>query len=367
MILVVLLAAELVTVPMLAFERGQDQLRHVMGLSRGVSVGDAWAFLGILAALVVAMQIAVWSDRQSDDAITRVRYRRFVGAAVLTGAAAIISWLIFLKSFGANHPGEFLIVTLAVVGIVLFAADGASLVLRVDRRAELRSGAREGIRRIESSLRQEYLNLRRPALVLVGCVVACGTWAILISVATLSAFYIGALWAGEHAARQNWGPLIADVIAISISFFAWGVFAVALIWAARRTESPWVRVITRIAVAILLLLPLAATLSMVGSGIASDQPAWVIVLTGIYVLVPCGLPMLALTMRTRASRKSSWWHPRSALRLGGAAVARLLVQSQLKSAASSMLSLATGAQEGLLGWPPNTVRIFSLQRDDFGT
>ncbi|HWD63420.1 MAG TPA: hypothetical protein VG369_13040 [Humibacter sp.] len=178
MILVVLLAAELVTVPMLAFERGQDQLRHVMGLSRGVSVGDAWAFLGILAALVVAMQIAVWSDRQSDDAITRVRYRRFVGAAVLTGAAAIISWLIFLKSFGANHPGEFLIVTLAVVGIVLFAADGASLVLRVDRRAELRSGAREGIRRIESSLRQEYLNLRRPALVLVGCVVACGTWAI---------------------------------------------------------------------------------------------------------------------------------------------------------------------------------------------
>ncbi|HWD63419.1 MAG TPA: hypothetical protein VG369_13035 [Humibacter sp.] len=185
--------------------------------------------------------------------------------------------------------------------------------------------------------------------------------------ATLSAFYIGALWAGEHAARQNWGPLIADVIAISISFFAWGVFAVALIWAARRTESPWVRVITRIAVAILLLLPLAATLSMVGSGIASDQPAWVIVLTGIYVLVPCGLPMLALTMRTRASRKSSWWHPRSALRLGGAAVARLLVQSQLKSAASSMLSLATGAQEGLLGWPPNTVRIFSLQRDDFGT
>ena len=62
---------------------------RISGLAHNIGITEAWSFLGVFAAFVVAIQVTAWGNQQAADRIGRARSSRFTAAAVLTGSITV--------------------------------------------------------------------------------------------------------------------------------------------------------------------------------------------------------------------------------------------------------------------------------------
>ena len=315
--------------------------RRLSGLAHTIKVGDAWSFVGVFAAFVVAIQVTAWGNQQAADRIARSRSSRFTVAAVFTGSVTVACWVLFTIAFNTEATGEYLLLTCAVAAVVFFAADGASIVLRQDRREALRAEARQTVADASSVLYGEFVRLRYPVFVAFSCSAAFIAWGVLISAGGLTVLALVDIGNGHDVDPHDWTSAYVP-LAIVLAFLVAGSLGSAacyFTWLSRRrrreadpgsTDSRAVYLFAAITLAVLVA---AGSLYFPVSAAVQGLP-WAAVI-GVLVAVagPSAIPFLALIANRRLTPKRNWWTPRGSVRLGAAAVGRSYVAYQLRGVA----------------------------------
>jgi hypothetical protein len=321
--------------PVEATQRRWSELAHT------IKVGDAWSFVGVFAAFVVAIQVTAWGNQQAADRIARSRSSRYTVAAVFTGSVTVACWALFTIAFNTEATGEYLLLTSAVAGIVFFAADGASIVLRQDRREILRAEVRQTIGEASSVLYAEFVRLRYPVPVALACTAAFTVWGVLISAGGLTALALVDIGNGQDVNAHDWASAYVPLATLLAFLVAGSLGSVAcwLTWLSRRRRghvgpgSPNSRAGYLLAAITLAVMVAAASLYFPISAAVQGLP-WTAVIGVLFAVAgPSAIPFLALIEGKRATRKRNWWSPRGSVRMGAAAVARGYVAYQLKGVA----------------------------------
>lgn len=255
---------------------------------------DGWAFLGVLATLVVAVQVAAFANQQARDGIAYERAYRFTGAAMLTGAAALLAIPAFGIAFAGTKPGIYVAMLGAIAGITFFAADGASVVVQRDRRSEIMADLRQRLRRHSGPVHVGEAARERPVrTALTGLAVAAvwgvgSAWACLILTAAVGVAL------GYHVGFGSWWPAFQSIGSLALVLTVIGATA-SITLLAMKSRAGWASRSSSYTLAgVTLALGLWAVGFIAVGGVASRQPWWAVVLAALAVALPFGLPFAAL-------------------------------------------------------------------------
>lgn len=304
-------------------------------LAHTISIGDAWAFLGVVAAFVVAIQLTAWGNQQAGDRLAHSRSSRFTIAAVLTGSITAASWVLFTIAFNTEATGKYLLLTAAAAGIIFFAADGASIVLRQDRRGSLRAESRQAIRATCVVLRREFLGMKSPAAVLIVCIVAFTVWCLLFSAGAFALLTAAPVWGGKPVTLTIFAATYSVIASLLIFLVASSVGSAAswLVWVSgrRRTGRPPLAEIGWLLAAVLFAIVVVVSCVYLFVAFMLDgAPWWAAAIMFLIFTLPAAIPFTALTTAGRASPRTHWWTPRGSVRIGFAAVMRAYIVSHLQ-------------------------------------
>ncbi|GAA0430247.1 hypothetical protein [Leifsonia naganoensis] len=315
----------------------QEGRQRLSELAHTIAVSDAWSFLGVFAAFVVAIQVTAWGNQQAGDRLAHVRSSRFTVAAVLTGSLTTACWVLFTSAFNTEAPGQYLLLTSAAVGIVFFAADGASIVLRQDRRRILRFEARQAIRGTCAVLGREFLGMRYPRPLMMMALVAFIGWCALLSGGVLGVLAVMPVWGGEEVTFAMWANTYSVIASLLLLLVGSAVVSVAccLVWRSKQRlvsgqprdllpSFSWV-----IAAGVFALLAAAACIYLPVAAIVDGAPWWAASIIFLIVALPAAIPFTALIAPQRPSPRTHWWTPRGSVRVGFAAAARGYVHTHL--------------------------------------
>lgn len=145
------------------------RIRHA---TDSIGLPDAWGFIAVMAALTIAAQVSASGNQYRNDFVARKRAPRFTSLAATTGGVALVGWVIFFARFRVAEPGPLALITIATGGIVFFAADAATVLLRSDMRNLLQRQRSSRLRRNVRVVRHELKAARSNAC---GTLVLCAT------------------------------------------------------------------------------------------------------------------------------------------------------------------------------------------------
>ncbi|MFF2773229.1 hypothetical protein ACFVUP_39660, partial [Streptomyces bacillaris] len=278
----------------------------------------------VLAALTIAAQVSASGNQQQGGLRAARRAPRFTYLAAATGGVALVGWLILALRFWALKPGPLALIGIAIVGIVFFAADAATVVLSADMRGMLDSRRRRRLRSAGLILKWELQKSEHPKSTLFVCVVSLLMWCALIAVAVVATFAVGTSIAGHNYPVLAWGPDFLQLWLILVVITPFIIpFVVAPVIAAFQLRRREYRRVIRVCAALMALVLLYLPFSLVVSAIRQGGPdATIGVALGASVLA---VMLLVVSPAIRLARRSrSPWTPRGALRHGSAAMLLLL-------------------------------------------
>lgn len=332
MVVIALVVADLVWVGFIAtsfwpFNGGSNPIdragQHIVDFLHPVKPEDAWAFLGVFAAIVVAIQVAASANQQSRGSIADDRASRFTVAALMTGAGSLLAGICFAIAFGAHYPSRLVLILVADLGIAFFAADGASIVLRQDRRHELKQAIREQSRTPEALAYRSG----NPWATLARNVTVLALWPAVIALLSLAAVGAVAAANGGSITSMNWWPVFLSLILLALTMAGLGIAVTAAVWASNGSTTglkvSWVAL-----AGALFAVACWAVGNIVAAGLRDELPWWATVCVALAVALPFVGPSFALTrMRWPA------WTSAGSLVQARSAVARLRLASNLRSLA----------------------------------
>jgi hypothetical protein len=311
--------------------------KRLSELAHTIGVGDAWSFLGVFAAFVVAIQVAAWGNQQAGDRLAQMRSSRFTVAAILTGSIIAASWVLFTIAFNTEATGQYLLLTAASGGIVFFAADGASIVLRQDRRKLLRAETRQTIRATCAVFRREFIGMTYPVAALTLCVTSFAGWCVLFSAGALTALAAAPVWGKEQVTFGLLTAAYSVMASVLVFIVASALACVAcwLVWLSRRGTGPQHRLLNRdigwlAAAAALTLIVLVSCVYFFVAFMLDGAPWWAAASLFLIFALPAAIPFTALMAPEHPSPRKHWWTPRGSVRVGMAAVLRSYVASHMR-------------------------------------
>lgn len=326
----------------------------VSGLVESTTSATVWGFLAVAGAFVIALQVSWTSlsdstdarrgrhpgtsarpdlrpgdrpgdgfDARLDDRLRRIG--RFRWAALLAGACTLNAWVLALAAL-AGEPAVQVLTSLGMAGVVFFAVDAATVVLRFDTRAQLVPVQRRALRVYAALPARDRRSVRRHPRMSAAAGALLGiAWIAVIDVLLIATF-VALVGAGEPQA----GPARAEALRAGASSAAleialtgallvpFAIGAVALAQGSRSSTSRWAMRARRLAAvgSVLLLAPAAGfTVWLVVVLHRAGMPLGQALLLGAVFAAPTAIPLSALLLPSRAS---SW-------RLGPRASARLVV------------------------------------------
>ena len=248
---------------------------------------DAWAFLAVFATIVVAIQVAGSTNQQRRNTVADLRAARFTFAALATGAITLLAGVSFILSFAPTEPGKVTLMIAAVCAVTFFAADGASLVLRADRRTEVLENIRERIRSDRGLRRSD----RQAVRVVARSVLALAVWSLTASWVSVAAVLLAASAIAGASLGANWGFLLPmSVLALTMtglaSLFVFGT------WAAMRAQpgqrAPYIAV-----AGICAAIAVWSLASLLVGVLQARQSGWATAVLAAAVVVPLCVPLTA--------------------------------------------------------------------------
>ncbi|MCS5723212.1 hypothetical protein N1028_04305 [Herbiconiux sp. CPCC 203407] len=331
--------------------RGESPATVVTDLLESTTAATVWGFLAVAGAFVIALQVS-WtslsdgtggsppghhpvSTARLDDRLRRVA--RFRWAALLAGAFTLNAWLLALLALTAE-PAVQLLTSLGMAGVVFFAVDAATVVLRFDTRPQLIPAQRRAVTAYAGLPARDRRALRRHPRAATAAGVALGIAWIAVIEAILIASFVALVGASEPQAEparlralSTGAPAAALEIALTGALLvAFAIAAVALARASRASTSRWSAPARPLAVvgSVLLLAPAVGfTVWLVVVLVRAGMPIAQALLLGAIFASPSAIPVSALLAPGRASR----------FRIGPRAAARLVIHGLQRAELESRL------------------------------
>ncbi|WP_157498459.1 hypothetical protein [Leifsonia sp. Leaf336] len=318
-----------------------------------IDLSDAWGFLTVLSALTIAAQVSASSNHQQRDSFARRRAPRFNNLAAATGAVAIVGWIFLFARFQGTEPGALALITVSTAGIVFFAADAATMIVRADQRDSLEIRQWRRLRWNVPVVRRELKRaVKFPAGYLLGCVLIAALWSAAITLA-----YAGAIVIAEptQTAKSTPGSVLSQLLAIWLfvgTIAAIAITLTVLIAALRlgkisKPNLAGTRVLVVLIGLLLCSVPVAVAIQPNSSGL---PPLVIISAVALPIVVTLGAlsPLVALRRGSKA-----FWTPRGSLRVGYAAIVGIQLQI-LKTSRMDLEAAISAEQAGQLNDPVET-------------
>jgi hypothetical protein len=331
--------------------RGESPATVVTDLLESTTSPAVWGFLAVAGAFVIALQVS-WtslsdgsggstpghhlvSPARLDDRLRRIA--RFRWAALLAGAFTVNAWLLALLAL-TEEPAVQLLTSLGMAGVVFFAVDAATVVLRFDTRPQLVPAQRRAVTAYAGLPARDRRAVRRHPRAATAAGAALGlAWIAAVEVILIAAFVavVGTSEPQADAARLAALRSGAFAAALEIALtgtllVAFAIAAVALARASRASTSRWAAPARPLAAvgSILLLAPVVGftvwlVVVLVRAGMPIDQA----LLLGAAFAAPSTIPVSALLVPGRPSR----------FRIGPRAAARLVVHGLQRAELESRL------------------------------
>lgn len=288
-----------------------------------IGLGDAWGFVSVLAALTIAAQVSASGNQQQGGLRAMRRGPRFTYLAAATGGVALIGWIVLALRFRVSEPGPLALLTIALAGIVFFAADAATVVLSADMRDRIEDKRNLRLRWAGRILGPELYKSKLAGSALVACVTSLLGWCGVIALIATATVAIGASSDGENYPLSEWTAAFFQFWLVLVIVAAFTIpLLIVLVFALRYGGRKYRRLI-RIGAFLAVLAFAALPYSLVDGGIREGRPYAALDATFAASVLAVMLFVVSPAIRVTL-RSLRWWTPRGAVRLGAASVLRLL-------------------------------------------